>query len=94
MWSERGFTYGNIENELLVDVAEEVRRARRVEGLVDEYAPERVIPIFIQAVELLAIESLKQRDLEQRRKHVSLRKAGLTTRTHSEAHSERIFHYD
>lgn len=61
---ECGGTYGDVEDELLVDVAEEVHVRIFVQGLVGEDALQRVLPIFVEAVDLRAIEGLQQRGLQ------------------------------
>ena len=55
-------THGDVEDELLIGLAEEVR-ARRVQlAIVDDLA-EGVRGVLVEAVQLLLVESLEQRDL-------------------------------
>ena len=55
-------THGNVDDELLVDVAEEIRVCL-VELFRAEDGADVVLLVFVETVELLAVEGLEQRGL-------------------------------
>jgi hypothetical protein len=82
-----GSTHREVQNELLVGLAEEVR-VRGVEPVAIDNALEAVCRVFVQTVELLAVEGLEQRGLHMRTHWQSV----LCRRAHPRRENPRCSH--